>query len=183
MEKSKLLIRYIDKEIADEIEDFICNSVKFPWYMNIGLSETVNDDPKAIHPLEDSEECLQAFHMFIFQRESISSFTDKLSPLIDFSKMDDIVRVKANCLFNTTSDKYHTPHIDGYPAPAYAGIYYVNDSDGDTVFFDKNWKVTERIAPEKGKFVLFDGNIFHASTSPQKTNVRLIININSERLL
>lgn len=183
MERAKLLVRYLDEGISDEIENFICDSVDFPWYMDIRSSTTVAADLRTTHSVSDSDECLQAYHVFIFKRKSISTFTDRLSSLLEFSKMDDVFRVKANCLFNTSSDKYHTPHLDGYPPPPYVGIYYVNDSDGDTVLFDKKWKVTERISPEKGKLILFDGNIFHASTSPQETNVRLVININAGKLL
>lgn len=73
-------------------------------------------------------------------------------------------------------------------------VYYINDSDGDTVFFDKtkenfpyslyqkftqtkDWyknqekffdKIIFRNSPKKGTAVIFDGSIYHASSTPTK---------------
>ena len=57
-------------------------------------------------------------------------------------------------------------------------LYYVNDSDGDTYFFDDSGKVTKRVTPKKGTLVMWEGKIFHAKSSPIKTTSRVVININ-----
>jgi hypothetical protein len=84
---------------------------------------------------------------------------------------------------------HNDPHIDAtYPHLVF--LYYVNDSDGDTVLFKKEtpWetnleygeeKFTEiqRITPKQGRCIAFDGSIYHASCSPSITK-RCVINFN-----
>lgn len=83
------------------------------------------------------------------------------------------------------------PHVDGYRQfPYMVGVYYVNDSEGDTVLYKqttndttpdevKAGKITidQTISPKKGRLIVFDGNIYHASGRPRK-DVRCIINYN-----
>lgn len=72
---------------------------------------------------------------------------------------------------------HHNPHIDDQTRHHVVVLYYVNDSDGDTFFFDKNKNVTDRVTPKKGRAILFDGKNYHASSSPTK-NVRVTLNLN-----
>ena len=77
-------------------------------------------------------------------------------------------------------------HID-IPQEHYACVYYMNDSDGDTIIYDqtmhntvagsKNVKLKEhkRVTPKKGRVVLFDGARYHCSSQP-RNNYRCIIN-------
>jgi len=66
-------------------------------------------------------------------------------------------------------------HVD-VDLPHQVFLYYVNDSDGDTVFF-KDDKKTEikRVTPKKGRGVFFNGSINHCSTRPFKSH-RCIFN-------
>ena len=68
-------------------------------------------------------------------------------------------------------------------------LYYVFDSDGDTVFFDKrsdseerpsfkDYKIIDRVTPKQGRVVLFDGRQYHANYLPRKSDVRSVINMN-----
>lgn len=77
-------------------------------------------------------------------------------------------------------------HID-LPEDHYACVYYVNDSDGDTILYEQtryntecgsqNVSLTEhkRVTPKKGRVVIFDGARFHCSSQP-KNNYRCILN-------
>lgn len=89
-------------------------------------------------------------------------------------------------------------HVDQLE-PHYSIIYYVNDTDGDTIFYDNTLggdysKWTEilginkdlsifseikRVPPKKGRIVIFDGKIFHRSSYPISKD-RYIINFNVE---
>ena len=48
-------------------------------------------------------------------------------------------------------------------------LYYVNDADGDTFFFDKNREIVDRVTPKKGSMVVFDGLTFMLVLCHQKT--------------
>ena len=82
-----------------------------------------------------------------------------------------------------TSLPHYAPHRD-LNFDHLALIYYVNDSDGDTVFFEdatidnfENLKIIERVSPKKGRVVLFDGTHLHAGGYPTNTP-RCIVNYN-----
>ena len=54
-------------------------------------------------------------------------------------------------------------------------IVYINDSDGDTMFFENN-KIIKRIKHERGKAILFDSGLTHAGQNPMKHNSRIVLN-------
>ena len=72
-------------------------------------------------------------------------------------------------------------------------LYYVNDSDGETILFDKTindiedpsmmyldekyqFNVVNKIMPKKGRILLFDGRTYHSASSPTK-GMRCIITL------
>lgn len=54
-------------------------------------------------------------------------------------------------------------------------LYYVNGTDGETVFYDDDDNELQRVSPKKGRVALFDGAIRHSATPPTK-GVRVVIN-------
>jgi hypothetical protein len=57
-------------------------------------------------------------------------------------------------------------------------LYYINDVDGDTIFYDNDYKTEiKRLSPKKGRVAIFDGNIPHAATTPT-TLPRGVVNFN-----
>ena len=79
-------------------------------------------------------------------------------------------------------------HVD-YAKPHKVLLYYVNDSDGDTIVLKQKYpfshnrisgltqgEVLQQISPKKGRVVMFDGSHFHSSTVPTK-QLRCVINI------
>jgi len=71
-------------------------------------------------------------------------------------------------------------------------LYYVNDSDGDTIIYDKtiddipysvqypdeycDMNITHSVTPKKGRVLVFDGRYYHAPSSPTKS-LRCIITL------
>ena len=55
-------------------------------------------------------------------------------------------------------------------------LYYVKDSDGDTHIFDEFGGVIKKIKPKKGRVVVFNGNLLHAS-GVAKEDIRAVVNI------
>jgi len=101
-------------------------------------------------------------------------------------EVKEILRIKANILNKTDKQNHiHPPHVD-MTTPHMVLLYYVNDSDGDTVIFDQKYDdgevprltVNRSISPKAGAAILFDGLTYHSSSSPQYTEERIVININ-----
>tara|TARA_R110000803_G_C11842417_1_gene304776 strand:- start:87 stop:617 length:531 start_codon:yes stop_codon:yes gene_type:complete len=76
--------------------------------------------------------------------------------------------------FPTISPKIHPPHTD-LSLPHWVCLYYANDSDGDTIFYDDKNNEIKRISPKKGRMAFFDGSILHSGSTPQNTH-RAVIN-------
>ena len=84
-----------------------------------------------------------------------------------------------------------TPHLDRYE-PHLVILYYVNDSDGETVIYNykskdendipyfEDVKELKRITPKQGRIVVFDGRYWHTAEQPTN-NIRCIININIDK--
>lgn len=70
------------------------------------------------------------------------------------------------------------PHFDYVDSTAWVLVYYVNDSDGDTVFYDKD-HATEifRCKYKKGRAVLFPADIYHKAEAPKDTPLRISIGV------
>ena len=88
----------------------------------------------------------------------------------------------------TTHHGMSNPHVDMQNFDHMVCLYYVKDSDGDTVFFDKksesnerpsfaSYNIIEQVSPKKGRVVVFNGRIYHANYLPQN-NLRSVINMN-----
>jgi len=83
-------------------------------------------------------------------------------------------------------DWYLPPHTD-FKTPHKTLIYYINDNDAETLFFNKKYdsefkydeemKVIKKIKPKQGTAVLFDGLIFHAARA-SRTKLRMLLNFN-----
>lgn len=80
--------------------------------------------------------------------------------------------------------KFHVDDIE----PHMVLLYYVNDSDGDTLLSDRRYNVgdtdhgvdgsvVKRVSPKKGRAILFDGSIYHAASIPKK-GLRCVLNFN-----
>lgn len=87
----------------------------------------------------------------------------------------------------THLDRVDHPHVDREVSHLNV-LYYVCDSDGDTVFYDKTFRdippsdvkrehlnVYQQVTPKKGRAVVFDGSRYHASTRPTQGS-RVVIN-------
>lgn len=73
-----------------------------------------------------------------------------------------------------TQLKHYSPHVD-LPFDHLVVLYYVNDADGDTVFFNKKNEIIKSVSPKRGRVVAFDGSIYHGGGVP-KNGPRCAIN-------
>ena len=89
-----------------------------------------------------------------------------------------------------TDGTIDTPHIDIYDDEEanidfIVALYYVVDSDGDTVIYNEkekdsegNYTVKSSVTPKQGRMVIFDGGLYHAARQPINSNTRCIVNYN-----
>jgi len=84
-------------------------------------------------------------------------------------------------------DKCMNPHCD-INKGGWTAIYYVNESDGDTVIFnekthlpllnEEELSIKKRVKNKKGRFVMFNQDYLHAGMPPIDSAYRVVINFN-----
>ena len=161
----------------DKIEAMMTN-IRFPWMF---LNEVTYRNVDALKSKFPNATGTPGFaHLFYdHSSEYESQFWDFAFPLfLNFVGNGDfrLLRVKGGLLLPTKLG-YNMPHIDA-ECPHTTALYYVNDSDGDTHFFDDAGNVSDTVTPKKGRLVIFDGMTYHASSCPIKSSHRLVINFN-----
>lgn len=189
----RILENFVKPRIQDELETLLLGG-NFPYFYSrescvpAGYKENESEDARltgAILVDENTIEAPQFMHMFIAEgainSEAYKNVAPILNKVVDLIDEDYFVvkcKVNMNLVDVRFEGKYHTPHIDNGFEDQITALYYVNDSDGDTFFFDDSGKITKRVTPKKGTLVMWKGKIFHAKSSPTKTTSRVVININ-----
>ena len=74
------------------------------------------------------------------------------------------------------------PHVDleydnGEPVDHKVLLYYINDSDGPTYFFNEAHELQDTVYPKPGRAIIFDGSNIHAASNPVRSPFRLVVNI------
>jgi hypothetical protein len=166
----------LPQEKADSIENTLMGEGYFPWYIKHHITYgNMVDNIDNIH--------YGYSHYFIAETNIESTFAWNVIPII--TSIADKIDFNINTVFNmraflhnpsTVPGTINSKHID-MDRHHYSCIYYVNDSDGDTVFFDSDSdNIIKRYTPKKNTAVFFDGSINHSSTTPSQH--RCIINTN-----
>jgi hypothetical protein len=170
------MIKVIDNFLSDTESSMVEKSLSdCPWFLTY-------------------EEATVAPHKYLTMKDNNGNVvSNQYSFLINFLKNKLIENVKVNkflrmkvnlqtqCSFSK-EDFYNTPHLDRLDELKYFNaIYYVNDSDGDTFFFQKEsnkYLITDKVSPKKGRLVVFDGDKYHSGRHPKESLKRVIINFN-----
>lgn len=97
---------------------------------------------------------------------------------LHFSGCNEIHRIRAAMSFYANPRFIHQPHID-YEEKHIAAVYYVNESDGETVIYkDQGNEILQTVEPKPNRIVFFDGNLWHTNYSPNEHKNRIILNFN-----
>ena len=174
----------IKKKLADEIEKLL-TSDNFGWYYN---HTTAYEEKK----LSDTFQFTHKFYDEIYNAASYY-YQNALELFQSINiKYKKFLRIKANFTvpslnLGTKHQLIHrdieNEHITNKKYPTYKQrlstfLYYVNDSDGDTIFYDDNKKEIKKFKPKKGTGLIFKSNILHAGSNPVKYDKRIVINYN-----
>jgi hypothetical protein len=182
----------VEPAIADAIEQDM-SSPRFPWffYANVNFGSRPPADRPGAFQTDARFEASFGFSSLLFPgNEPISPWLEYPKRVFEgFAKRHGLkptqmLRIKANLLVRSAAPggpRPFTPHVD-IPKPHLVLIYYVNDSDGDTVILDKTYPdwadagVLHSISPKKGRAILFDGRHYHCGTCPSGHDSRIVLN-------
>jgi len=187
----KILKDFVSKEYQDKLEDIVLgDAIAWHWNPKTVYVDDSNLNDCVVTP--QTKEMWHLVHLTTSKNGTVHSPVHKMFlPLIRSAGIGnfEIDRIKANCMFKQPDYPvgfYNTPHVDNEKPEYQTLLYYINDSDGDTLIFDKRYqegvKHTEltikyRYTPKKGTAILFDSNLFHCGTPPIVTDRRALVNI------
>jgi hypothetical protein len=182
---------FIDKTISDEVFKILNNSNNLNW-TNIDSTNNINNYPKLKFDKRSIAEDPQSVHSASLHDQQFSFIYDIAKNLLDFFALKNninvkkIIRVKSNIIEKSNNNEsIHPPHIDMH-IPHFVFLYYVNNSDGNTIIFNEKYSskqlpeltVEKEITPKSGSAVIFNGLQYHSSSPPIKSDRRIVINVN-----
>ena len=208
--KDEILVieNVVPLSFQDAIIDRVQGDRHFPWFLlhRIGhpdhygpgtspqyLDPNITDDVGFFHMAFDGNDSSQHFDFF---RCILEFFAEKTG-----IRIGNLLRIRLRYTHkgvNHDKNKYAAPHVDFNTGRPYNTlVYYVDNSDGDTIIFDKIFNPAEetynpvfakpltelvRITPTKGTGLFFNGHRYHAGNFPINCSSRIVINFDFEIL-
>ena len=189
IDKGEILVidDFIDLEYQEKIKDNLMGDNSFPWYyiddVTAAYEEGNQGRPGLSHVYvelddDDSSEIISDFHhlfipMLQYACHYLNMPTGKILQGRSFMQFP----------LNLKSKEADTPHIDLDEGEEHIVVlYYVIDSDGDTVIYNERKKSLtytekQRVTPKQGRVVIFEGGQYHTAEQPTK-GTRCIVNYN-----
>ena len=178
----------INKSLQEEIKSTLINDL--PWYF---INDVTSND-------SESQGRPGFFHLFSENYKSNSDFNwisnEIVSKVILKFQLKITQIIQSRTFFQLPlslqylkNDTVDNAHVD-LSSPHLVVLYYVMDSDGDTIIYDKKWEkgkehlnsektakllIKKRVTPKQGRLVVFDGRYWHTAEQP-KYNKRCVIN-------
>lgn len=87
-----------------------------------------------------------------------------------------VVRLICNMQTIRPSWSLNAPHPDFHSDDYITILYYVNNSDGDTLFFEGD-ECVHRVTPTKGTAAIYRSSMLHAGSTPTNHETRVVINM------
>ncbi len=195
-------IKCIDNFFPKLLHKTIINSVLSSgtiWHYQPTVSYSKKDaDQKAIKLMEGwrNNNNIMDAEAFVTNLEDNEEFRETLKKnFISFAKekfdadINEILRFALVYIPpnpNYCKNSFLYPHVDT-PIKHRNILYYLNDNDADTIFFDQYFtdietvehrklNVSHRVTPKENRAIMFDGHIFHAGNVSQ-FNKRITLNV------
>ena len=163
----KIYDNFLPEDAHDMISTIMLSS-NFPWYYQDSILGN-SYHTTSISSIDD-----YAFaHVFYDNNTQNSQLYTILDPILKKINPLSILRIKANLYPKTETILEHDYHTDYDNVKFKTGIYYINTSNGKTIF--KDGLEVESIA---NRYVEFDTDLFHKSTTCTDQRVRCNINFN-----
>jgi hypothetical protein len=183
---------FVPLEFQEELKKKMF-SINFPWYAHTLDTdvEKVNQRTYAYAP--------GLAHVMLNKDGKQSNFLEETYPIMErvaqTLHLNEIKLGLARAFLQyplTISSGLTTPHIDNPNVNHTVVVYYVKDSDGDTVLYNKSHNMGDtvvhdcalceedivlRVKPKQGRVLIFEGSTFHSLVLPQQ-DIRCIMNFN-----
>ena len=160
----------------------------FPWYYTSDVTDNTHEGP--------FQGRFGFSHQYVTAEDGIvSDFHSLFIGLIKNSckklKMKEVDILQGRSFLSTptniSKDNPDSPHVD-MVVPHFVMLYYVRDSDGDTIIYNEktkfddctpdpkiNYTIKKKVSPKQGRVVLFNGRHWHTAEQPNH-NLRCIVN-------
>ena len=183
---------FIDTEYQKDIKNILLGEFdyqgqQFPWYYIEDVTASGDDDSQHRSALahqyveyidgESVGKKLTIFHHL---------FLDMLKKVCRKMVIRNINVLQGRSFLqfplNLKDRTVDTPHIDIYEKRHIVALYYVCDSDGDTIIYNErkeseSYTIKQRVTPKQGRMVIFDGWLMHTAEQPLN-NTRCVVNYN-----
>lgn len=175
----------VPNDIADKVERWV-TSTKVPWfYFNHTLGENQMGSAKVDQNVYTLKDLPRFTHYFFPNSRTPQEDKANIGPLTEWVIKDilpgyEVKRVMGNLTTQIPNAEMYLniPHVDmsSQGEDKMTFLYYVNTSDGKTVFF-KDGKIDCEVQPIKGTGALFPCQTVHAGQVPSINRNRFVINI------
>ena len=174
----KVIDNIIVKKEQENIKNVLLYQRQCPWYYldDISLENNPNERKPGF------------FHNFIKNEEPSRHFKYIKNLLIKTArkiKLKELTIIQSRGFLqlplnlNFFKNRYvDSPHIDRFEKHL-VFLYYVNNSDGDTVVYKnkESLKIQKKVKPKQGRMLIFNGEYWHNGSQPTE-DVRCVINTN-----
>jgi hypothetical protein len=168
---------FVPRGLSNKLLSIVTDDSNFPWFYKDTIVDNAND--------------LYGFSHVLYADNTINSnFYSDFDPLLYFCEEkfnishSNLIRMRVRMTTAIKQKAYTNDAHTDYTFPHYVLLYYVNDSDGDTILYDKfrgedhnNLNEIARISPKSGAAVIFDGLRYHSGAMPS-SNRRIVVNTN-----
>ena len=195
-----VLDNYLTKSYHKEIQELLTGS-NFPWYYNNNISNDNNTGTTHFNEYGFSHNFQE--YKLGGGRLADTHYATFIKPFLlqamDTVKCNMVLRCRGDMVTHSHEEFIHPAHVD-FIFPNTSTIFYVNDTDGDTMLygkdsFDKDIKIDqdrfgtlsqegveleikERISPKANRLVIYDGSLLHTGSSPTQHKTRILLNSN-----
>lgn len=183
---------FLTEEEVQIVQKLMLKSEEFPWFLNPNLLDQ-DEAFEGVYKFNNLKTAggFQFNHGFYMSGIEQSKYMDMVYHI--FTKFITkhgvqsraILRAKANLTTQDINNVHVAPHVDHFFDHS-VFLYYVNDSDGDTIIYNEKWQepreqvtLTEktRVSPKAGRAILFDGRTYHTPLVPVNSPFRAVINL------
>jgi hypothetical protein len=180
---------FISNKLQDQLENILVGNKQFPYFYCLDTVDSYEE--QSLFNTNNVLHQPQFVHTLIIDGTQKSNAFDPIISFFNFSQFHDrgykLSRAKINLLtppINATKSQHHVPHFDSKNSDDITVIYYVSNSDGDTVIFNERYDnnnyitptINSTVSPQKGRVLIFPSNLLHASSPPLNIDFRCVIN-------